>query len=564
MFKFKIIKKCYQDATRHNDDDVDFYLEENDWDDYHYRTSYDLHASKALTKSTNKHLGSIRIMKKGQEERDSYLLRNAYQDKGLVFSTLSDEFVSLTFSLDLYQELNRLLTPEQRAEFIAALRLIMGEDSEFYDASLSDDACFTTSLLRDSASLDDYYLRRGKQLLEGGETLYDLREQNLKIHLSHMAMPIDIDFSCVDDFSSDLLPNGIAVFIGKNGSGKSTAIYRLAKLLYSDPTNRFYLNESVGKLIEPNSIGVNKLFLITYSPFDNFVMPAITNDDYKTMFSEKRAQEQRFVFCGIRDIKKEYEDQQQGKQQVEGRNKYVLQDRQEHTWLKSIEQLSSEFAEALNVIFLDNGFRYNLWQSFCEDSKNLQPSLYKDITNFVRKWHGDENEYDEDFKNLSTGHKFLLHAIVHLIAYIDDDSLVLFDEPENHLHPPLLSFLMMQMRAILSKYKSVMLIATHSPVVLQEVFAKNVYIVSRDGGNTVIRGPRIETYGENISAITSEVFDLTTDITKFYDAFDYLYEKWNMKGVESVESMLSAFKEKVGHPLSNQMESYLINLYERE
>ena len=83
----------------------------------------------------------------------------------------------------------------------------------------------------------------------------------------------------------------------------------------------------------------------------------------------------------------------------------------------------------------------------------------------------------ERFLSLSTGHKFFIHAYARLLAYMDDNCLLLFDEPENHLHPPLLSFMMAEIRKLLARTHSVMFIATHSPVILQETFAKNVFVV---------------------------------------------------------------------------------------
>ena len=31
---FKCIKNCYQDASKHTEKDVDFFIEENNWDDF--------------------------------------------------------------------------------------------------------------------------------------------------------------------------------------------------------------------------------------------------------------------------------------------------------------------------------------------------------------------------------------------------------------------------------------------------------------------------------------------------------------------------------------------------
>ncbi|WP_421800852.1 AAA family ATPase [Granulicella sibirica] len=86
-------------------------------------------------------------------------------------------------------------------------------------------------------------------------------------------------------------------------------------------------------------------------------------------------------------------------------------------------------------------------------------------------------------------------------------SLVLFDEPETHLHPSLAAALMKCLRLLLQETSSFAVIATHSPVVIQETPSRNVYLVRRNGKSTTIESTSIETYGENIGIITSEVFD---------------------------------------------------------
>lgn len=60
-FGFKIIEKCFQDASQHSGDDADFYLEENDWNDYQFYVLYYLHATKRITGTKNMLLGYLRI-----------------------------------------------------------------------------------------------------------------------------------------------------------------------------------------------------------------------------------------------------------------------------------------------------------------------------------------------------------------------------------------------------------------------------------------------------------------------------------------------------------------------
>ena len=112
---------------------------------------------------------------------------------------------------------------------------------------------------------------------------------------------------------------------------------------------------------------------------------------------------------------------------------------------------------------------------FLKNTKELQESLYEDIIDFELLSY--QKNCIAGFLSLSTGHKFLLHSFARVLAYIDENCLILFDEPENHLHPPLLSFMLAEFRNLLHKFRSVMFISTHSPIILQETFASNVLVV---------------------------------------------------------------------------------------
>lgn len=552
---FKIIPKCFQDASRYNDKDIDFYIEENDWNDYGYYTTYFLHASKNLTSENNELLGQVNIMQKGQTEYDLYLLKKSLGKD--TFTQIPKDFIAMSFTIELYQRLHHILSREQRLCFTSSLNLIFDQYSEHYSESLLDDKCFKFSLLRD-VTFDSFALKRGKQLLLGKETFYDLRQQSLNVKLSHIENSIELNFSGISNSENiiDSIPSGIMAFIGKNGSGKSTAIYKLAKLIYANPTQRDQMKNDVGTLT-PNDIGVNKLFMISYSPFDNFILPFNQEKDYKISY-KKNIKDQRFIFCGIRDIVEDFNsvEESNSNDAIE-----IIQDRQYEIKLKGIDALTEEFKQALNDVYTDRQVKTKIWENLIKNSKVLHPDLFEIIQEFKNPlWYTPEIP----FEDLSTGHKFFLHSLVHIIAYIEDNSLLLFDEPENHLHPPLLSFMISQIQIILNQYKSVILIATHSPIILQETFRNNIYIIKRNGDIACVNKPRIETYGENISSITADVFNLTTDETNYHSAFKNLYELWNMKKEKNIDSMILKFQEKLNSKLSNQMISYLINLYAKD
>ncbi len=94
---------------------------------------------------------------------------------------------------------------------------------------------------------------------------------------------------------------------------------------------------------------------------------------------------------------------------------------------------------------------------------------------------------------------------------------VLIDEPEIHLHPPLLSAFIRTLSDLLDNRNGVAIIATHSPVVLQEIPKSCVLKIERTGKITEAFRPNIETFGENVGVLTREVFGLEVLNSGFYD-----------------------------------------------
>ncbi|MFG4140517.1 AAA family ATPase, partial [Klebsiella pneumoniae] len=65
-------------------------------------------------------------------------------------------------------------------------------------------------------------------------------------------------------------------------------------------------------------------------------------------------------------------------------------------------------------------------------------------------------------KKFSSGHSIVLLIICRLIEELEEKTLVLLDEPESHLHPPLLSTFIRILSDLLVKRNGIGLIATHS------------------------------------------------------------------------------------------------------
>jgi ATPase subunit of ABC transporter with duplicated ATPase domains len=102
------------------------------------------------------------------------------------------------------------------------------------------------------------------------------------------------------------------------------------------------------------------------------------------------------------------------------------------------------------------------------------------------------------------------------VELVEEKSLVLIDEPEGHLHPPLLSAFVRALSELLINRNGVAIIATHSPVVLQEVPRSCAWILNRTGIAARVDRPELETFGENIGILTREVFGLEVVQTGFH------------------------------------------------
>ncbi|CAN7393161.1 AAA family ATPase [Rhizobium sp. LjRoot98] len=108
---------------------------------------------------------------------------------------------------------------------------------------------------------------------------------------------------------------------------------------------------------------------------------------------------------------------------------------------------------------------------------------------------------------LSSGEISFLRFAAFVSLEIENGSLLLFDEPETHLHPNFISQFVQILNRLLSETGSSAIIATHSVYFLREVFREQISILRDDGeGGIDIQRPRLATFGANIGEISHFVF----------------------------------------------------------
>ncbi|ASY71336.1 ATP-binding protein [Sinorhizobium fredii] len=529
-----------------------FALQRDDWNDYGFCTLYHLHYRHGGKSTDVTYIGGVKILKRGQKAGDRQSIREP-------FRSLGSRFVSVGTSLDYYQRLNDI-SSNRRASIMDALNDAVA-NPELIDL-FSDEEGWETSVFRDNREWRSF-LADARILYEGNFGALPDIEQSFSYYPARNDIPIVFDFSAPEpaDYvgpyrrlgpkrKRTLLPERMIVIVGQNGSGKSTLLARLAHLAFASPQERATKQLKALGTLDPPSLGFMRVITISYSAFDSFIVPGVGARDLTQITQDIENGDGRFVFCGLRDIVSEvrddidfaeqkaaFEDEEEG---------YILVERRTSTRLKPVEALADEFAKLLARIRHDEAV--DLFNAALEPLLN-DPS-FADLQEQVERLFGPAVAAKKIFLGWSTGHKIALHVVASLVANARPRSLILFDEPEAHLHPPLMAALMHSVRMVLTHVNAFCIVATHSPVLLQETLARHVRHVRRVGRNLEVTEPSLETFGENVGILTYSAFGLTASSTDFHKVLDLL-----VRGCSSVEEIDDLFTP----GLSGQARAYVLS-----
>lgn len=499
-----------------------FVLEQDNWNDYSFQTQYHLsyHAPTTDGGVEITSLGPVKILRRGQTKADGLLVQSD-------FHALDSQFCSVGQSLDYYERARELGAVGRTA--LEALRDVVASPQLVAEFEAEDG--WATSLYRDQQDKGKKFRLLATGLVNGDYLKAPEDQQSFSFHVKGWQEPVSFDTTSGEpwDFESTRLPDRVNVLVGRNGSGKSTLLARLARVAYGSPSERAERPlKNLGKL-SPEGVGFPRIVTVAFSPFDSFKIPG--SDDRNKLQIAKDLQRGigRFSFIGLRDFSAEVDLTEQSNDLPEIGASTEVDDRDFQTRLKSIEQLADEFEayrmriqEKDRSLVLQRALRKLERGMFSEaDSRGI----LQQSAELTRQW----------FLRCSTGHKITLLVTFGLVACLEFNSLVLIDEPETHLHPPLLAAMMHGLRGILKDYESIAVVATHSPVVIQESMARHVHVVRREGDLTSVRPVSTETFGESIGHITAQVFGMESNATDFHKVLDSLIEKY--QAVEKIEAL---------------------------
>lgn len=409
-------------------------------------------------------LGSVKIGFQGQTTQIA-----TYTEIGDQFIRLPEHFFSVGVDIDYYVSIFKKTSVEFRDEYLSSIRDVASSDAVL-SLALNEDV-FKTSHLRsvNLTTITDQFRR----VLAGGAPL-----TNFSFRFTQDATPKMASYQLDFEVKAHSKPTtNIHAIIGRNGVGKTTLLNNMTRAAISnDDGSRFEESISWGFKQPIDSGYFSAIVSVSFSAFDPFNPPEDQPDPSKGTC---------YFYVGL----KSYADDS-------------------GALLKSQNDLADELVESLDVC-LSEPTRRERWVEAIRNLESDDNFAEMNLTQLsVLRDQSLEGRLKKLLRKMSSGHAIVLLTITKLVARVDEKTLVLFDEPESHLHPPLLSALIRSLGILLTNRNAVAIIATHSPVVLQEIPKSCVWKITRTGLASDSSRPDVETFGENVGLLTREVFGL--------------------------------------------------------
>lgn len=454
------------------------YLMPDNWDDwFSFRTTFILLVVDEL--GHRHQIGSVKIGRVGL--LPSRTIQPGYRTPEIPveFDSLPQGFFSLGQGEDYYESVNTL-SDRQRSRIFVGLR-DCAYDVELF-RTVQNEPSMTISLLRAVSAVS--VLGRLHRLTRGEAELTEFSfKYILPPHRTRDGQefaPPSMYFKVVPMSEP---PTNVHVLIGRNGVGKTRAMRGLIKALL----NRNDDGDDSGGLVNfeilrPDEDEFSSLVLVSFSAFDDFDIIPAPDDPIP------------IAHVGLREIGS---DRDAGVTLKTGKDFAV-------DFRKSLERCrtglrAARWREAIGILEADDLFA----------EAEIEELIFADGDD----WHSDA---ERRFRRLSSGHAIVLLTITRLVELVDERTLVLIDEPEGHLHPPLLSAFIRSLSRLLVSRNGVAIVATHSPVVLQEAPQSCAWKLRRNGLISQADRPAMETFGENVGVLTREVFSLEVTRTGFH------------------------------------------------
>ncbi len=386
------------------------------------------------------------------------------------FTKLGKEYCSLGEKIDYYKNIKNFFGNH----YLTILKAF--NDVAFFpqiSESFENSSDFKNSLIRFDGQ--EQLMRQARYIIDN----YDLSNLYSFEYLYKPSYSNDIDALKIPFNFNDnsILPDRIYALIGENGVGKTQLVSKLPIDLANHVLDTF----------TPRIPLFSKVIAVSYSVFDDFKIP-------------ESSSKINYVYCGLR------------------------QERNDEKYTLTKGDLKERFFNSIKKV--QKSKRFDSW---CEIVENFFPN---NIVDQWKIWNESESEYElsvTEFSNFlnkfSSGQSIFVFILTEILANIRYDSLIIFDEPETHLHPNAISQLINSIHLLVRKFQSYCIIATHSPIIVQGILSKNVYVIRNENNVLSAKHPSIETFGENLTKITDDIFGARDTTSQFKNELQILINK---------------------------------------
>ncbi len=514
-------------------------LTASDWDDYGFKT--DFVAWMHNVRTGIKHgLGTLKVGYRNQTE-GSWTIRNK-KIKNIITNKLDDEFFSMFNSEESYEsifdyfqieyeellKIDAITNNEKKIDFINrnvkllldGLNDIVYNETIRNDKNIIEELVFKHSFLRSTSIETILYSYDDIVHQKKGITNFEISVKDLKFRSTE-----------------DLKPsNNIHAIIGSNGCGKS-----------------YILDLIVGDYVNKIDKKIKKLIIVSFSPFDKL------NSYKKYLLSDSDV---KINYIGIKDF-------------------YIHINNLERTTfekLKNRDEIKKDFIDSFYLAIKKD---LDLVRYVFDELKKSHPNSQLEMAKLDEIIDLESNEYfesieEEDkrlilekklsdteirlgnidkFEKLSSGYQMIIYTLFSLIAHMERGTVVLYDEPEVYLHPPLMLTYIKILREIFVRKNGMGIFATHSPIILQEIPKVCVKVIKRikEDGGISSSNLQPETYASSITSINNEIFKIETMNTGFYKDIvdeckrvDEDLESERLNNKDKINKVLQKFGNQVG------------------
>ncbi|MGN6690085.1 MAG: AAA family ATPase [Sphingopyxis sp.] len=515
-----------RDIDKHSQRDPGLILvapSKNSWNNFGFRILVDFliypreYGDREMEAYTHGFLGFAAPSLRHGDARE---LHQAFEDsgEGALPADKLPLFFTMLPNVNAYRELVARLGPREAMAALYALHDMVAADerpmsADFLRASKESEV-FQRAFLRTSES---YFAWKNAAPILLGEEFEEIGRlsESLRINFQLAGRPNAHDLNFQFKLHEPVLPKRFAVMIGKNGVGKSQALGRIAQSALRGSGD---LTDGAGR--RP---AINRLLAFYPTTTASAAFPTERRRGARVWY-------RRFPLGGPGFGRKRQTTSDLIVQLVRSPERIRARGRFE-IFLAAIPAIDG--FEEIALVLRDHKREFVRVVDLLDGGEEEMIKLYAAVDQREEpvRLHGSHGY------PLSSGELAFLRFTSLASLYIENSSLLLFDEPETHLHPNFISQFVMLLDNLLEQTGSAAIISTHSAYFVREAFEEQVRVLrSGPDREIVIEVPRLKTFGADVGAISYFVFgedepsrlarQVEKKITGAADSWDQAFETY--------------------------------------